>query len=212
MQATYSVTLNAGVDSISEQTTIEVDTPNPLNVSIPAAKACQLTTRTDNDTGVLTLASGHGITTSHLIDLYSSDGLTRIREDMAVTAADSTTITINAGTGSNLPSNLTNLAVCKQVNFLPTILPDTIEILGLQLVMPGVATVGRVVFIDDTTAVAGSGDGDISLVANKGLVYNIAGGTANPLEGDPVVAGKLSHGNTSLAGVLKIISLEDRTP
>lgn len=212
MQANYNIVLQAGSDSITENSLITADTPNPLNVDLPAAKAGALTTRTDANTGIITLASGHGITTSHIVDLYDTAGTTRIRKNMTVTAADDTTITVDGGSGTDLPVVSTPLNVGRQIPFLPTILPDTIQLLGIQLKLPGAVTVGRVCFKDDSDVIAGSGAGDIDLVANAGQIFNVAGGAANPLAGDPVESGVVSHGNKDLPAVLTIISLEDRTP
>ncbi len=212
MQATYNLILSAGENSISENTVVTADTANPLQVDIPVALVGELTTRTDDDTGIITLVADHGITTADFVDLYDATTGELLRKDVDITAADSTTISINVGTGSNLPVVNTDLIVGKQVPFLPTILPDTIKLFGIQLKIPGATTKGRVCFKDASPAVAGSGDGDINLVANAGQIFNVEGGADNPLAGDPVVTGVVSQANTTLPAVLQIISLEDRTP
>jgi hypothetical protein len=207
--ASYSLILAAGDAKIDQNSQVLGDTPNPLTVDIPAAKAGTLTTRTDDDTGVITLAASHGIGTSDTVDLYSATTGELLRKDVDVTSADSTTIGINAGTGSNLPADESPIIVCKQRPFLPTILPATIQILGVQLKIPGdTVTKGRVAFSTAAPVVAA----DMSLVAGQGQIFNVAGGESNPLGADAIVSGVLSHANTTLAAQLQIISVEDRTP
>lgn len=69
-------------------------------LTLTAADAGTLSTRTDNDTGIITLAEGHGITDSNTVDVYWSGG---VRYGMTVTAYDTTTITVDVGSGDNLP-------------------------------------------------------------------------------------------------------------
>lgn len=65
----------------------------------------QLTTRTDADTGVITVESdsdgGHSITTSSKLDVYFQGGQ---RIGMDVTGVTNKAITVDAGTGDDLPS------------------------------------------------------------------------------------------------------------
>jgi len=65
-----------------------------------------LSTRTDNDTGIITVEAGHGITTSFTIDLYWASGK---RYGMTVTGTASTTVSLDGGTGDNLPVAATNI-------------------------------------------------------------------------------------------------------
>lgn len=211
MDATLVINLTAGFISISENSVISADTPNPLEIDVPVAKSGTLTTRTDDDTGVVTVATGHGITDADTVDIYTAAG-ELLRKDCNVTATTSTTISIDAGSGTALPVTSTVLIVGKQVAFLPTILSDKIQLFALQLVLAGATTKGRAVFFTAAPAVAGSGDGDFTLVANQGQIYNVAGGQANPLDGDDVVSAAASQANTTLGARLKILSLEDRTP
>lgn len=78
--------------------------------SVAAAIEGTLTTRSTATTGVITLGSGHGITDSDTVDVYWTDGL---QHDCAVTAYDSTTITIGSGTGDDLPDQDSTVKVGK---------------------------------------------------------------------------------------------------
>ncbi len=64
------------------------------------AKIGQLTTRTDSNTGILTMAASHGITTAARLDVYWSGGA---RYGMTVGTVSINTVPIDLGGGDNLP-------------------------------------------------------------------------------------------------------------
>lgn len=70
--------------------------------SVPAAQPGELTLRTDNDTGELTMDNAdHGITTGAKLDLYFDGGA---RRRMTVGTVAGLVVPIDAGAGSNLPA------------------------------------------------------------------------------------------------------------
>ena len=69
--------------------------------SVPAAKAGTLTTRTDNDTGELTMGGGHGIVDGDRLDLYWTGGC---RRGMVVGVVAGNAVPIDGGSGDNLPA------------------------------------------------------------------------------------------------------------
>lgn len=79
------------------------------NPTVLAAQTATLTTRTDNNTGTLTMASGsHGIITGQRLDLYWDGG-----KQYAVTAGtvSGTSVPIDLGAGDNLPIATTSIKV-----------------------------------------------------------------------------------------------------
>ncbi len=68
-----------------------------------------LTTRTDNDTGAVTLSAGHGFITGDKIDIAWSGGS---RKDMDATVAGNV-VSLDGGTGDNLPIESTTLTLSK---------------------------------------------------------------------------------------------------
>lgn len=88
-------------------------------VSLSTAKTGQLTTRTDNDTGELTMAGGHGITDGDRLDVYWATGS---RRGMTVGTVDVNDVPIDGGAGDNLPDNLTSVTamVAVEEEFLLT--------------------------------------------------------------------------------------------
>lgn len=203
----FGIGVSAGGVSIQQNLAVTADHPNSYEVDVYAGIAGSLTTRTDNDTGVVTVATGHGITTSHLVDLYTSAGVL-IRQDMTVTATTGTTISIDAGSGSNLPTVLDPVIVSRQVIVNANIDGDAIQFAAVCLEIPGTQTSkGRAIFED----AAADDIAELTLTANAPLTYNVAGGQTNPFTGDPITGCRASNGNAT-AAKLKIISMEDATP
>jgi hypothetical protein len=207
MNATYSVILNSGLSIGSGSQVVSADTNNPFEVVIPKAIAGALSTRTDADTGIVTVASGHGITDADTVDIYDATGQL-LRKDMDVTATDATTISINAGTGTDLPVATTALKVAKQKTIAPVFFDTSgIQLFGIELKVPGATSQGRANFLDSGPTTVG----DKTLTANSGLISHVAAGADNPLTGDAVSI-ICSNGSSDLDGTLAIISMEDRTP
>ena len=204
----YSQSIQGAGLAIQKLINIEADHPNGFEIDLPAGLAGELTTRTDNDTGIVTVASGHGVTTSHLVDIYDENGVL-IRKDLTVTGTTGTTISIDGGSGSNLPALNADVVVARQVPANTPIDNDNCQFFGIALETPvsGTEPNGRVIFEEsDDTDVA-----ELTLEANVPLASNIAGGQANPIEGEPIAKCRASNGNTT-AAKLKIISMEDSTP
>ena len=83
-------------------------------VGLAAGVAAQLTTRTDNNNGTLTLPAGHGLT-SGTFDVF----WTAAAGGPGVQRGFTGTVTVNSlalvtGAGDNLPANLSDVVVCKQ--------------------------------------------------------------------------------------------------
>lgn len=94
----------SGRNDVDEEGQIGVD------ATLEAGHAGTLSTRTDADTGVATVGSGHGITTANLVDVYWTGGK---RLGMTVTATGATTINVDGGSGDNFPVVSTAIVVSK---------------------------------------------------------------------------------------------------
>lgn len=87
----------------------------------------ELTTRTDDNTGVITVVSasngGHGITTSETVAVFFDDGTTSGEiKGMPVSAVTNKAITVDGGSGEVLPA-VNSLVTLKVVGAQSTILP-----------------------------------------------------------------------------------------
>ena len=197
----YARNLTIGNKTFQGNRTIDFDVSVPWGLSLAAALAATLTTRTDNDTGVLTVASGHGITTSDKVDFYWTDssGVLFKRIGCTVTATGATTVTIDAGTGDNLP--LVNSTGTVQIPVeldLPTIDGDDLKAIGFDPGQYG----GTVVVVDD-------GPGETVLpTTGTDMVYVWDGTGTNPLAGKTITGVKASQAGTSAVTVFGAFALD----
>lgn len=205
--ATYGITMSAAGVNIQKTGSRTGDGLISREIELPAGKAGTLTTRTDNDTGIVTVASGHGMTDADTVDLYWSGGR---RYGVDVTATGATTISFDLGAGDNLPVETTPVVIVKQVAINVALDGDNIQVLGLsfEFASPAITDDGHVTFKD----AAGDVIAQLDLEANTPQIYDVAGGQANPFTGDPITNAYASNGCSSSAATLKIISLEDATP
>lgn len=97
-------------------------------LSIAAAKTGTLSTRTDNDTGTLTMSSGHGITTGATFDLYwVSGGVTYHQHTVTAGTVSGNSVPFDLGTGTNLPVQGTAIFAMVQ-NVIPCEIPDVSDL------------------------------------------------------------------------------------
>lgn len=115
---TASASINATIDgnSIAGNISITGDASPNTKISVPVAWGGTLTTRTDDDTGTLTMTdAGHLITTGAVIDLYWSGGT---RRRVVVGTVSGTSVPFGAvtvGAGDNLPIATTAIVAAIRV-------------------------------------------------------------------------------------------------
>lgn len=112
-------------------------------ISLGTAKTGTLTTRTDDDTGTLTMTSGHGITTGAIIDLYwdTGGGVYAYRHGVVVGTVSTNSVPIDLGAGTNLPIATTAIIAMVQ-EVIPCEIPTASTaandvLLVVQLDQPG---------------------------------------------------------------------------
>ena len=164
--------------------------------SILPAKTGTLTTRTDNDTGVVTAETGHGIISTDLVDVYWDDGK-RVRM-VATVSGDA--VSLDGGAGDNLPAQDTEVTMMVPQS-------EVVGIVGNNMV----ALLARA----DTRATIHLKNGgtvhhtiDIAS-ATDGYGWNSTDGVTNPIAGDTVLTAHMSHDdaeNTREVGVLAVIN------
>ena len=205
-----SLSYAVALGSINKAVIRTADDLIDVQVTLPAGKSGTLTTRTDDNTGIVTVASGHGITASDTVDVYWSTGR---RYGVDVTATDATTISIDLGAGDNLPTQSTAVVVCKQVVVNKAIDGDALSILGLLIDVAASTGFGtRLTFFDAVSAGGSAVGSGIDLDANAPVVYDITGGASNPLTGSPILSFVASNGDGTNAATLKLQGLQDITP
>lgn len=169
--------------------------------AIVAAQTGTLTTRTDDDTGVATLSTGHGIETADVCDVYFAAG---VRYGMTATVSTNA-ITLDGGAGDVLPTEDDAVTVVVQTAIEINFDGDDAQIIGVIYRNPNdTGALGSVDFQD-------SGDASIEALdlvtetANGGLnnIVNISAGDTNAYTGNRITHAAASHDSTS-AGTLII--------
>lgn len=124
----FVITQNVNVDgdNYPVNRTVTADQQYSNELTVTAADSGSLTTRTDNDTGVVTLSGGHSVVNGR-VDAYWSGGS---RIGMTATVATNA-VTIDGGTGDNLPSSNSTVLLKNPQVLSPTV--DGTAMVGLLL-------------------------------------------------------------------------------
>lgn len=160
--------------------------------AVPVAKTGSLTTRTDDDTGVVAAATGHGITTGQKVDLYWSGG-SRLSMDATVSGDD---ITLDGGDANSdvLPAAAT--AVTLMAHAAGASESAVFTPAGLQAMVFYTNVQGAVHFYESngTTLID-------SFQIFAGLVYYYMAGISpsNPLTGTSPAIVKMTHSDSASA-------------
>lgn len=200
MQAAVATEVSVVGLSFRRSLTVSTDGAVIKNPSLAAAKTGALTTRTDNNTGVLTMDSGHGIGTGNRLDVYwtNTDGTQGRRYGMTVGTVATDEVPIDGGAGDNLPADET--AVTAMVPQLETFVVTAADVTGLFV---GCGGAGTAVFreSDTTLVVAVSTDGP-----TDAYVWESTNGATTPLGAD-VADVYLSHGDSSQAWPVNVVAM-----
>jgi hypothetical protein len=184
-RTTFTATVNGtAYPSITDDTADGIERVSP---SVPAAKTGTLTTRTDANTGTLTMSSGHGFTDGVKVDVFWATGS---RRNMTVGTVATNSVPVDGGSGDDLPAAATAITA-----MVPVAVDFTVTGNNVVLLSASAPVTGYVVFVE-------SGPADIAAAtykvgANDGANWTDAIGTTNPLASKTTTQVKFSHGETS---------------
>lgn len=171
--------------------TSEVDVTAELaakfDKSLGAAKTGTLTTRTDNDTGTLTMDTGHGITTGARLDVYWAGGC---RYGMTVGTVVANSVPIDGGAGDNLSLAATAITAMVPAEEAVGVTGDNVAAIGVKTNTGGRAIV---VIADGSSATLAAS----VVTAGSDYIWTDQDGTTNPLAGDTVAKVFVSHGDST---------------
>jgi len=193
-----------------EAAAVDFESALAVEKTIPALVAAQtgtLTTRTDDDTGVATLSTGHGIETDDVCDVYFAAG---VRYGMTASVSTNA-ITLDGGDGDALPTQDDPVTVVVQTPIEVNFDGDDCAIIGvIYQNFNNTGAKGSIDFQDTS----GNSIEALDLVhekANNGLgnIVNITGGDTNVYTGARITQAHASH-NSLYAG--KIIICVGITP
>jgi len=195
--ASIQKTMNLGGITFNQSSAPTGDGMIVHSVSIAPADAGNLTTRTDDDTGIVTVDdSGHSFVELDRVDVYWSGGC---RRGMDVGTVSGSTVAIDGGSGDNLPVEDTEVTIMEPIAF-------DVSLLGTNAVAILLATakLGQFTFCasDDTEHFQKElGEGD-------SYEWHSGNGTTNPITGDQIDIVYVSHGDTA-AVTMKVGVLYD---
>lgn len=171
-------------------------------VTLAAGKSGTLTTRTDNDTGVIT-STAHGITDADTVNVFwavqAGQATAGNRMSMTVTGYAANTINIDLGTGDNLPIEGATVMVSKQTIINTDFDGDLMKMFVAhcsQNAQIDVQDVGNATLLD------------LDLTANEPFIWVSDQGITRPITGNPVDEMRAGV-NSTTAGTLKIGVLYD---
>lgn len=201
MSASVSATIRDAMEvdgiSVVRSTTVYADgvvrKGKGGDTALAVAKIGQLTTRTDNDTGTLTMNGGHGITTGVRLDVYwTESGVKGARYGMTVGTVAGDSVPIDGGGGDNLPTNTT--AVTAQV-------PAEEELLftgnNVQFAFAKSDRRGIIVFATSAPATVKAVVDPLEGDTGGGWVWDTENGLTNPFAGASVAKVFFSNGDSS---------------
>lgn len=186
LSSTYNRTLKYGSLSFNASATIESPLATPWSVTLGTAKPGTLTTRTDDDTGTVTMTGGHGLSTGRM-DVYWATGS---RYGMTGTVTVNS-IAIDGGAGDNLPIATTALTLIAPTSEPVTLTGDNCVSLGVNC-----PAGGRVVFADASNATIFAVPERST--TNTSYVWTSGDGGTNPLAGGAVAKVFLSQPSSTL--------------
>lgn len=211
---TLNMTINGLGETISRTIRRTADGGGNCEIAVPAGKAGTLSTRTDNETGTLTLGVSHGITTGQVIDLYWSGGS---RYSITVGTVSGTSVPIgadNSGTGDNLPAQGTAIVCSPRVTFDCNM--DASELSAAAILSKYAATETAMSYVSFRQS-GGSETNGVELYPNTPRIYDLSyGGTGyfgtNPFGSDQIAYGVASNGSSTQASTLQVMWVQDSTP
>lgn len=156
---------------------------------LPAAKTGTLSTRTDNNTGILTMAAGHGITTGQRLDLYWAGGS---RRGMVVGTVATNSVPIDLGAGDNLPVLTTAITAQVPTAFAFDLVGN--NMVGLACgVIAGSGGPMQFTFEDIVPAEVFN----VTVQTTSFYDWNVDEGVTNPMAGDTPVVVYASNGDSA---------------
>jgi hypothetical protein len=161
-------------------------------VTLPAGKAGALTTRTSDTVGEATMATGHGITTGALVDVYWDGG---VRYGVTVGTVNGQAVPLtDSGAGDVLPADETPIVIG-----LVTVIDTDFD--GDKAAMLAALTTKRG-HVDFRTAAASAHAAELQ--ANEAYQWASDTGVTNPLASDDITAVRMSNGDSTGTAVGKL--------
>lgn len=209
MPKTFRIERSVTVLGVTSRQTVDVPGNGDASVEpdVPAAKVGQLTTRTDNTTGTLTMNAGHGIITGQKIDVYwVIANITYHRRQVVAGTVAGNSVPISGGTGDNLPANMTAVTVG-----IPVVVDLNVNGNNIQAAQYIAARDGVVILTTaGGTEIHGTLVGDKSgNLAGSAWDWYTGSSVANPFTGSAgaIAKASVSHSDSTATRKMKVVTL-----
>lgn len=188
-------------DEIDADGVQQVDKSGALKLA--AAKNGQLTTRTSDTVGTLTMAASHGITTGARLDIFwTLLGVYYARYGVTVGTVATNSVPFSLGAGDVLPANLTTITAMVPIEEAFNVVGDNLKSLTLYSEAHGALVLAdgstnhfpKVLAPDNATNPANAYE------------WNSLSGVTNPIAGDTTTKIFLSHGDSTAARILRAVA------
>jgi hypothetical protein len=187
VSTTITESCTAGGVSFNESKALTADGVVAQQLSIAAGnQSTAWDLDTGGATGTATLASGHGITTAEIVDVYWSTGA-RLGVTVGTVSGTSVPLT-DSGSGDALPADDTTVTISARTNIDFQLDGDNMQALFMATTAKGTFALAGV---DDAT------DMSKTLSASVMYVWYDGCGEDNPISGDTVTQAFLSNSSTS---------------
>lgn len=206
-QLQYVATVSGLGGTITQPITRIADGGIPREIAVPIGYAGQLTTRSDDNTGTVTLAANHAISSSDPVDIYWDGG---VQYDVTVGTVSVNAMPFDTGIGDNLPTVNTMVVVAPRVEFNAEIDGDNLVLIALKQHYPqqNETAASHV----DFQATGAEEITELDLVANIPQVWDVEGGSSNPFAGNTIIKGFVSNGSVTNPATFQLLGLADSTP
>lgn len=202
IQKNYSI----GGKSFAENRSRSSDAAIVAEFNVAAAQPGQLSVRTSNTVGTLTMTnSGHGIVTGQIIDLYWVDptsGLQLCQRNITVGTVSGTSVPISLGSGSNLPLAAATVAIGIRSSVACAVVGNNIkgaviygDVGGVFDFLSSSPTELWSIFLPVTTS------GDQGALTEE---WDDLTGRVNPLAGQTLATVAMSHSDTTAPRTMRL--------
>lgn len=193
-------TINVAGRNFVTLKTVSADGYAIKDVSITAAKTGTLTTRTDANTGTLTMSSGHGITDGQIIDIYWNGGVQRT---VTVGTVSTNSVPIDLGIGDDLPSTSTAVTVHVQVEETFLITGSDVQALVFEADQLGTIILAA----SDNTEILAQTIGSSTSEEGKAYVWLTGRDGTNPVTGDSIAKAIFTNSSSTTAANMRVLAL-----
>jgi hypothetical protein len=195
-------TQSLGGLAFSENRTLTNEGAVIKEVSVPAAKTGSLTTRTDDNTGELTMAASHGIVTGDRIAIFWTEaGVPGCRRGVTVGTVAVNAVPIDGGTGDNLPTDETAITACVEVEEAFNLDGDAYNAIMMYGAAQGSISLCGADDVEDFGWHFPLGSQNYTWYENSGV--------ANPIIGDVITKVFFANGSSAAAKTFRLAALVD---